>query len=434
MTLFFRQFHQLRFSYSIMFCLQTVKYVTVIPYAYIIDILPLLLNFCFMKDMPITVRRSIELLGLCAIGVIIVTGQAVIMPLLMAFFISILLLPLFRLFRKMHIPEVIAIVLCIVSLFLVIAGVITLLSSQIAVLVNDIDPIKKNISIHWNSLSAWISSKLHYTADEQLVLLRKQGENLGENIAGYFQGFFVSLSGVFIFLGLLPIYIFLILFYRHLLLKFVYLWYDDSEHPKVQEAVKETEVIIKYYLVGIMIQIAYLIILLGGILLIFGIKHAILIGITFAILNLIPYLGALVGNLIGVLLTLTTSQEMWQIWAVLGAIAFVQFLDNNILMPRIVGSKVKVNALVSIISIIIGGAMAGVSGMFLSIPAMAVLKILFDKSDRLSQWGVLLGDQRPGQNPSTNRMFRIKLDLEKKRNKQLEKETNETLRNNDVAQ
>lgn len=386
-----------------------------------------------MKDMPITVRRSIELLGLCAVGVIIVTGQAVIMPLLMAFFIAILLLPLFRFFRKVHIPEVIAIVLCIATLFLVIGGVITLLSSQIAVLVNDIDPIKKNITIHWNNLSAWISTKLHYTASEQLVMLRKQGENMGENVAGFFQNFFVSLSGVFVFLGLLPIYIFLILFYRHLLLRFVYLWYNDAEHPKVQEAVRETEVIIKYYLVGIMIQIAYLIILLGGILFIFGIKHAILIGITFAILNLIPYLGALVGNLIGVLLTLTTSQEMWQIWAVLGTIAFVQFLDNNILMPRIVGSKVKVNALVSIVSIIIGGAMAGVSGMFLSIPVMAVLKILFDKSDKLSQWGVLLGDERPSQNPSTNRMFRIKLDLEKKRNKQLEKETKNAISIDDDA-
>ncbi len=376
--------------------------------------------------MPITVRRSIELLGLCAVGVIIVTGQAVIMPLLMAFFIAILLLPLFRFFRKMHIPEVIAIVLCIATLFLVIGGVITLLSSQIAVLVNDIDPIKKNITIHWNNISAWISTKLHYTAGEQLLMLRKQGENLGENVAGYFQNFFVSLSGVFVFLGLLPIYIFLILFYRHLLLRFVYLWYNKEEHPKVQEAVRETEVIIKYYLVGIMIQIAYLIILLGGILFIFGIKHAILIGVTFAILNLIPYLGALVGNMIGVLLTLTTSQEMWQIWAVLGTIAFVQFLDNNILMPRIVGSKVKVNALVSIVSIILGGAMAGVSGMFLSIPVMAVLKILFDKSNKLSQWGVLLGDERPSQNPDNNRVLGIKLKLEKKRNQQLERETKET--------
>ncbi len=376
-----------------------------------------------MKDMPITVRRSIELLGLCAVGVVIVTGQAVIMPLIMAFFLSILLLPVFRFFRKLRIPEVLAIVLCIVTLFLVIAGVITLLSSQIAVLVNDIDPIKKNLTIHWNNLSQWISTKLHYTASEQLNMLRKQGESMGENVAGFFQNFFISLSGVFVFLGLLPIYIFLILFYRHLLLRFVYLWYNEEEHPKVQEAVRETEVIIKYYLVGIMIQIAYLIILLGGILFIFGIKHAILIGITFAILNLIPYLGALVGNLIGVLLTLTTSQEMWQIWAVLGTIAFVQFLDNNILMPRIVGSKVKVNALVSIVSIIIGGAMAGVSGMFLSIPAMAVLKILFDKSDKLSQWGVLLGDERPGQNPDNNRVLGIKLKLEKKRNQQLESET-----------
>jgi predicted PurR-regulated permease PerM len=215
-----------------------------------------------------------------------------------------------------------------------------------------------------------------------------------------------------VFLGLLPIYIFLILFYRNLLLRFVYMWFEEAEHPKVEEAVRETEVIVKYYLFGLMIQIAYLSVLLGGILLLFGIKHAILIGVTFAILNLIPYLGALVGNLIGVLLTLTTSQEMWQVWAVLGTIAFVQFLDNNILMPRIVGSKVKVNALVSILSIVIGSAVAGVSGMILSIPVMAVLKLVFDKSTHLRQWGVLLGDHRPENSPNGSRMERIRTALE----------------------
>jgi predicted PurR-regulated permease PerM len=106
-------------------------------------------------------------------------------------------------------------------------------------------------------------------------------------------------------------------------------------------------------------------------------------------------------------LTLTTSQELWQIWAVLGTIAVVQFLDNNILMPRIVGSKVKVNALASIVGIVIGGTVAGISGMFLSIPVMAVLKIIFDKTAHLRQWGILLGDARPGLSPINNRMFRI---------------------------
>ena len=189
----------------------------------------------------------------------------------------------------------------------------------------------------------------------------------------------------------------------------------------MDNAFNETETIVKYYLVGLLIQITYLTILVGGALLLFGIKHAILIGFMFGILNLIPYVGALIGNVLGVLITLTSSQELWQIWAVLGTIAAVQFLDNNILMPRIVGSRVQVNALASIVGIIIGGAMAGIPGMFLSIPLMAMLKIIFEKSPPLRQWGVLLGepvdeDSKPGQTP----VQKMKDSLERKRNKEID--------------
>jgi predicted PurR-regulated permease PerM len=127
---------------------------------------------------------------------------------------------------------------------------------------------------------------------------------------------------------------------------------------------RESQVIIKSYIIGLVIQITYITILLGGLLFLFGIEHAVLIGVVFAILNLIPYVGALIGNIIGVLLTLTSSQEVWPIFVVLGTIAAVQFLDNNILMPRIVGSKVKINALATIVGVIVAGSLAGISGMF----------------------------------------------------------------------
>jgi predicted PurR-regulated permease PerM len=228
-----------------------------------------------------------------------------------------------------------------------------------------------------------------------------------------------SLSGIFIFIGLLPIYIFLMLFYKNLLLRFVFLWFPKDNHPKVEEVMRESEVIIKSYLVGLLIQITYITILLGGILLVIGIKHAILIGAIFAILNLIPYVGALVGNVIGVLLTVSSTTEVWPIFVVLGTIAFVQFLDNNILMPRIVGSKVKINALATIVGVIVAGALAGVSGMFLSLPMIAVMKIIFDRTDSLKQWGVLLGDEKPKQSPMQWPVLRSKSD---KVQKSLEKE------------
>ena len=88
-------------------------------------------------------------------------------------------------------------------------------------------------------------------------------------------------------------------------------------------------------------------------------------------------------------------------------------------MPRIVGSKVKINALITIIGVIIAGALAGVSGMFLSLPVMAVLKIVFDRSNNFKQWGVLLGDERPKGSPM---QWPILRKADKKTQKKLEKE------------
>lgn len=361
-----------------------------------------------MNQLPLTVKRSIELLGLCLIIALFSVANAIIMPLLMAFFISLMLLPMFRFLRKIKIPEIIAIVLVILAAALIVILILGFLSLQIASLVKDFPQLEKNLNQHWTTLSDWVNRNLNLSADQQIKVLQEQGTNLLNNAGSYLSGAALSLTGVFVFMGLLPIYIFLILFYKNLLLRFIFLWFNRDDHPQVESALRETEVMVKSYLIGLMIQVTYMTILLGGILMIIGIKHAMLIAIIFAVLNLIPYVGALIGNIIGVLLTLTSSPELWHVFAVLIVITVVQFLDNNILMPRIVGSKIKINALVSIIGVIIGGTLAGVSGMFLSLPMIAILKIIFDHTTEFRHWGILLGDERPGLSPMTNPAVRLR--------------------------
>jgi predicted PurR-regulated permease PerM len=361
-----------------------------------------------MNQLPLTVKRSIELLGLCLIIALFSVANAIIMPLLMAFFISLMLLPMFRFLRKIKIPEIIAIVLVILAAALIVILILGFLSLQIASLVKDFPQLEKNLNQHWTTLSDWVNRNLNLSADQQIKVLQEQGTNLLNNAGSYLSGAALSLTGVFVFMGLLPIYIFLILFYKNLLLRFIFLWFNRDDHPQVESALRETEVMVKSYLIGLMIQVTYMTVLLGGILMIVGIKHAMLIAIIFAVLNLIPYVGALIGNIIGVLLTLTSSPELWHVFAVLIVITVVQFLDNNILMPRIVGSKIKINALVSIIGVIIGGTLAGVSGMFLSLPMIAILKIIFDHTTEFRHWGILLGDERPGLSPMTNPAVRLR--------------------------
>lgn len=361
-----------------------------------------------MKELPLTVRRSIELLGICLIGVLLDAGKGIIMPVLLAFFLSIVLLPVYRFLRSNKFPEPLAIILPILMVAVFIAGIVWFFSSQVSRFVTDFPQIQKNISMHLNSISNWINQKTDFTTQEQLKFLKDQSIKLVSYAGNLARGAAISLTSVFVFIGLVPIYIYLFLTYKNLLLRFVFIWFETSEHKKVEEVMKETESIIKSYLVGLMIQIAYITILLGGILLLVGIKHAVLIGVIFAILNLIPYVGALIGNLIGVLLTLTSSQELWPIFTVLGVIAFVQFLDNNILMPRIVGSKVRINAFAAILGVFIAGSLTGIPGMFLALPIIAVLKIIFDRSEMFKQWGVLLGDENPDRSPITFPKLRLR--------------------------
>lgn len=359
-----------------------------------------------MQSLPLTVRRAIELMGLYFLGLIIVVGRDVIMPIVMAFFLAIILLPVVRFLRRKKVPEGLAIFLSILLLALMVGLLVWFFSWQIGNLVADFPAIRKNVELHLNSLSAWINSQWGLSTERQIQLINEQNDKLMTYAGSMLGGAAASLGDIAIFIGLLPIYIFLMLFYKNLLLRFVFLWFPQQTHSKVEEAMREAQSIIKSYLIGLLIQITYISILLGGILLVIGIKHAILIGVIFAILNLIPYVGALIGNLIGVLLTLSSSQEVWPIFVVLSVIAFVQFLDNNILMPRIVGSKVKINPLVTIIGVIIAGTLAGISGMFLSLPVIAVFKIIFDRSETFKQWGVLLGDEKPQRSPMQFPIFR----------------------------
>jgi len=122
-------------------------------------------------------------------------------------------------------------------------------------------------------------------------------------------------------------------------------------------------------------------------------------------LNLVPYVGMLVANIFCMVITLVSSEEpKTVIWVGL-VLAVVQIIDNNFTMPWIVGNKVRINALVTIIGVLVGGALCGVPGMFLAIPGLAVLKVIFDAVPRLQPWGVLLGDEIPrdaGNHPSDN--------------------------------
>jgi predicted PurR-regulated permease PerM len=131
-----------------------------------------------------------------------------------------------------------------------------------------------------------------------------------------------------------------------------------------------------------------------GALLILGIEYAVLLGIIGALLNIIPYIGGVISVAIYMLFALVTKSPEYMIYVFI-AYTLIQFADNNYIIPKIVASKVRINALFSIIAVIAGNALWGIPGMFLAIPLLAIVKLIFDNIESLKPWGFLLGDTMP---------------------------------------
>ena len=123
-----------------------------------------------------------------------------------------------------------------------------------------------------------------------------------------------------------------------------------------------------------------------------GVKYAILLGLIAGIFNVVPYIGIFSALIISCLITFATAGA-GKVLFVLALFIGTHAVDANILMPTIVGSKVKINPLIAFVGIVVGEMLWGISGMFLCIPYLAILKIIFDRIDSLKPWGGLMGDE-----------------------------------------
>jgi len=187
----------------------------------------------------------------------------------------------------------------------------------------------------------------------------------------------------------------MILFYQPLLLDFIHKLFGTNHKSKVSEIVTQTKSVIQRYLFGLVIEFIMVATLNTLVLFILGIDYAILLGIIGALLNLIPYIGGLVAVAMPMIIALVTKTSAWYTIYVLVGYYIIQLIDNNLIVPLVVASKVKINALFSVIVVIVGNAIWGIPGMFLSIPLLAIVKLICDHIEPLKPWGFLLGDTMP---------------------------------------
>lgn len=346
------------------------------------------------SKLPTYLKLSQIMLGLTAFFYMLYIGQDIIVPLIYAMLIAILLNPFVNLLCRWRLPRVIAILVAILVAFIFITGIIYFLSAQTVKFSSELPQIKEKFNVMFKDLIDWASHTFNLSTkkiNSSIENMKGEGMKNGGVVIGQTLS---TVSGLLIMIFLLPVYVFMILFYKSLLVQFIGQLFPKNQHETVGEVLVETKALVQNYLLGLMIELLIVAALNTAVLLVLGIEYAILLGLIGAILNLIPYIGGVVAIALPMLIAIATKEPVYAVYVFIGYIV-VQFIDNNFLVPKIVASKVKINALVSIIVVLIGGALWGVAGMFLSIPLTAILKVMFDRIEPLKPWGFLLGDTIP---------------------------------------
>nr|WP_294946943.1 AI-2E family transporter [uncultured Mucilaginibacter sp.] len=344
-----------------------------------------------IKDQPFYIQATAVLFGLVLVVYALATLADILVPLAFAAFLAILLNPLANRLQRHKIPRALSIAIAMLIALLVVAGVFYFLSSQIIQFGDSLPMLKQKFGEISVSFKDWVQSTFGIAVAKQDQMVKEALGNSQAMMGKTLGGLLGTLGIIF----LLPVYIFFMLLYKPLILNFLYEVFAEENSKKVSEVLKETKGAIQSYIVGLLIEMIIVAAMNSAALLLLGVKYGILIGCIGAILNLIPYLGGIIAIALPVLMATVTKDGYSTQLGVIIAYIVIQFIDNNVLVPRIVSSKVQINALMSIVIVLLGNQLWGLSGMFLSIPFVAVLKIIFDRIDGLKPWGKLLGDNIP---------------------------------------
>lgn len=342
--------------------------------------------------LPFNARLTFTLLSIILVIYVAHIGSSIIVPLMFAMLIAIMLLPVVHRLEKWRFPRGMAAILAVLLFIIIIALIMTLLGKQMESFISDFPQLQQKLMLVISSTQDWVNTKFHINSSTQLSYMEKALMGTLGTATSFLSQTFLSLSSLLVFVVFVFLYAFFILFYRRLLVSFLIKIFQEEHREKLLKVISSTRSIIKSYVGGLMIEMVIVAILNTTLFLILGIKYAILLGVMAAIFNIIPYVGILSAAILIILVTLATGTPIQALQAGI-ALFLVHLLDSNVLFPSIVGSKVKINALVTIIGVVLGNMLWGIPGMFLAIPTIAIIKIICVNIDEMQPWAILLGDE-----------------------------------------
>ncbi len=339
---------------------------------------------------PLYQRLSLILLGLSVFIAALWITQELVVPLIFALLLAILLDPVVKRLCRWGVNRELSITIAVFLAMLALAGVGYFVVTQAAKFSQSIPELKEKVEETGKQITGWARNAANVQPqelNEAVDKVKKEGLQSGGKIVGKT---ITTVGALFGFFFLLPVFTFLIIYYKELFHNFLSKLFSRNEQDALEDVLGETKSVVQSFLVGRMVETLILTAMNWAALMLIGVKYALLLAVVGALMNLVPYIGMIVATFITVLVAFAFQDVTAALW-VFGAYSVIQFIDNHFLTPLVVGARVQINALWSIVTVIAGGLLWGIAGMFLAIPIFGILKVVFDRVPELEPWGYVLG-------------------------------------------
>lgn len=334
-----------------------------------------------------------------AVGILVASGIAlfflyeistVILYCLIAIVISLLLHPLVLfLKRKLKFKNTLAVITSLFLTFLLISGFILLfvpllLAQGKNLSLVDVTALEKNYHLLLHNITVFLDN---YNINTKQLLESSKLSTFAtfEFIPNFINSFLNTLGSFSVgFASVLFITFFILKERDSIYLKFEKLL-PENQKEKIVNSVKEINRLLSRYFLGLLLQLAIVMLLYLIVFLIFGVDNALIIALLCAVFNIVPYVGPVIASVVACLLVMTSgigagadfaNETLPTTLFVFIGMSLVQVIDNNISSPLIFSKSTNSHPLEIFLVILIAGLLFGISGMIIAVPFYTSLKVI----------------------------------------------------------
>ena len=333
---------------------------------------------------------SAWLLIVCLGGFILHFGKTLFIPLSYGLLTAIVLYPFCQWLEYRKWKRSLAISAAMGIVVVLFTALLLLLLLEINSFRKDIPLLQAKLKPAVGQLQYWMATQLGITIDFQNSWWTNTTHKLADSSGTILSNTFMATSGTLFTLFLSPVFAVLFLYNRSVFVQFLQKIAGEKYQQPLRAILQQTTHTYFNFIKG-MSQVYLIVGLLNTAgLLALGIKHAFLFGMLTAVMTIIPYAGIIISALLPISMAWISKDSIWYPIGVIAVFAFVQYLEANIIFPKVVAAQLNLSTWTTLVVIIGGGLLWGLSGMVLFIPFAGMLKLVLDHLDKESALNTLL--------------------------------------------